>query len=156
MIAEIEELEAQLVSGYTVKDNFMEIFMEVGTGNAKLAYSTYMEGSKTWLKVSMAACSSVEIDAYTSIEYSFILSVAYSDDDSDPKLNPIPIISLLKFIEFASMPTSPRARVAYLIPNRGIASSFCTDSSVDPKSAFATVIGVITIILELLGIVLLI
>lgn len=156
LIAEIEELEAQLVSGYTVKDNFMEIFMEVGTGNAKLAYSTYMEGSKTWLKVSMAACSSVEIDAYTSIEYSFILSVAYSDDDSDPKLNPIPIISLLKFIEFASMPTSPRARVAYLIPNRGIASSFCTDSSVDPKSAFATVIGVITIILELLGIVLLI
>lgn len=156
LIAEIEELEAQLVSGYTVKDNFMEIFMEVGTGNAKLAYSTYMEGNKTWLKVSMAACSSVEIDAYTSIEYSFILSVAYSDDDSDPKLNPIPIISLLKFIEFASMPTSLRARVAYLIPNRGIANSFCTDSSVDPKSAFATVIGVITIILELLGIVLLI
>lgn len=117
-MSELEVLETQLVSGYTVKDNYTEIFMEVGNGNAKIAYSTYMEGGKTWFKVSMVACSSVEIDAHTSAEYSFVLSVAYSDDDPDPTFKKIPVEALVPFVEEDNVPVSAQAKLAYLLPDK--------------------------------------
>lgn len=149
LIAEIEALETQLVGGYTVTDNLMEIFMEIGYGNIKLAYSTYMEGATTWLKSSMVACSSVEIDAYTSVEYSFVFSVAISDDDSNPDLDKMPVKKIIPFLQEEPDPVQLAARIAYLLPDKDSLENFA--SSLAVIGTIAAVVGIIYFILKLAG-----
>lgn len=153
LIAEIEALETQLVGGYTVTDNLMEIFMEIGYGNAKLAYSTYMEGATTWLKSSMVACSSVEIDAYTSVEYSFVFSVAISDDDSNPNVDKMPVQEVVPFLQEESDPVKLAARIAYLLSDKDSLEYLA--SSLAVVGTIATVAGIVYFILKLLPYVLL-
>lgn len=118
VMAELEVLETKLVDGYTVKDNFIEVFTEVGNGNAKFNFSTYTEGTTNWVKMSMATCGNVRIDAYISTEFSFIFSVAISDDDSDPKVERIKVEDVIFFLEKERDPVALAAKIAYLMPKK--------------------------------------
>lgn len=114
-MAEIEALEAKLADGYTVKDNFIGIFMEVGNGNAKFSFEVYPEGTTNWLKLNMATCGTVKIDAYTSTDFSFIYSFAVSDDNSDPEMEPIPVESYKVMLEEESDPIRVSVLSAFLM-----------------------------------------
>lgn len=124
VISEISALEAELVDGYTVKDNIIEIFMEVGNGNAKFSFSTFVEGSTNWLKTSMATCGSMRIDAYTSSEFSFIFSVAVSDDNSNPELEQIQVEDVVAYLEEERDSILLAAKIAYLLPDKEVIQEY--------------------------------
>lgn len=137
VMAELEVLETELVDGYTVKANFIEVFTQVGNGNAKFNFSTYTEGTTNWVKMSMATCGSVRIDAYISAEFSFIFSVAISDDDSDPEVERIKVEDVISFLEKETDPVVLAAKIAYLMPQK---------ETLEKLGEALTVVGIIAIV----------
>ena len=117
-MSELNILETQMTNGFTVKDGLLQVTLEVGPGDAKFGFTTYRIGNVNWIKVSLATCGTIVIDAYTSLEFSFIYSLAVSDDNDDPELAGVPIDDYVEDFEAESDPVKLAAKLACFLPEK--------------------------------------